>query len=446
MILKVLKFGGSSVGSAESMRQVANILNNGNGKRIVVLSAMSGTTNTLLAITKCLQNGHLTESLELINELEQHYLKTAHDLLDGNNIGEITQILKDEFEKLRSLCKNHSNNNHFNEILIRGEFITCELFQRFFNQSDQSSQIINALDFIKTDKNETPNYSFIELMLQKQLYANPDVDIFITQGYASINVFGEKSNLGRGGSDYTATIIGSVLNASVVEIWTDIDGLHNNDPRFVEDTFPISQLSYEEAEELAYFGAKILHPTCIKPVKLKGIPVVLKNTFNPSAAGTLIIGQSENLGIKAIAAKDNIISINIKSGGMMNSYGFLRKIFEIFEFYCCPVDMITTSEVAVSVTIEEHPKLESMIRDLRILGEVSVHKNQSIICFVGDLSFDTKGIIATITQSMNGTPLRMISYGASKNNLCLLVDSVYKNEALNQMNRCLFKNETYAQL
>ncbi|MCP4551063.1 MAG: aspartate kinase [Bacteroidetes bacterium] len=442
--MKVLKFGGSSVGSAEGMRQVANILKNGNGRRIVVLSAMSGTTNTLVEIVKCLQKGHLTEVLELTSELEQHYLKTAQNLLSENIIAETVKIIHTEFEKLRMLCKSHSSNNNINEIIIHGEFITCILFQNYFNQFDQSSQIINALDFIKTDRNEVPNYPHIEMMLQKQLQANPDMSIFITQGFASINVFGEVGNLGRGGSDYTATIIGSVLNASVVEIWTDIDGLHNNDPRFVEDTSPISQLSYEEAEELAYFGAKILHPTCIKPVKPIGIPVVLKNTFNPSAAGTLIIGQSEGLGIKAIAAKDNIISINIKSGGMMNAYGFLRRVFEIFEYHCCPVDMITTSEVAVSVTIEEHPKLDVMIKDLRSLGEVSAHKNQSIICLVGDLSYDSKGIIAMITQSMNDIPLRMISYGASKNNLCLLIDSVYKNEALNQMNQCLFKNKTYA--
>ncbi len=442
--MKVLKFGGSSVGSAEGMRQVANILKNGNGRRIVVLSAMSGTTNTLVEIVKCLQKGHLTEVLELTNELEQHYLKTAQNLLSENIIAETVKTIHTEFEKLRMLCKSHSSNNNINEIIIHGEFITCILFQSYFNQFDQSSQIINALDFIKTDRNEAPNYPHIEMMLQKQLQANPDMNIFITQGFASINVFGEVGNLSRGGSDYTATIIGSVLNASVVEIWTDIDGLHNNDPRFVEDTFPISQLSYEEAEELAYFGAKILHPTCIKPVKPRGIPVVLKNTFNPSAAGTLIIGQSEGLGIKAIAAKDNIISINIKSGGMMNAYGFLQRVFEIFECYCCPVDMITTSEVAVSVTIEEHPKLDAMIKDLRSLGEVSAHKNQSIICLVGDLSYDSKGIIATIIQSMNDIPLRMISYGASKNNLCLLIDSVYKNEALNQMNQCLFKNKTYA--
>jgi aspartate kinase len=444
--MKVLKFGGTSVGSAQNMKQVADILRTIDGQAIVVLSAMSGTTNTLINIYNLLKDNNQQSALEQIDILENKYSETAKKLLDfKSSLKEAEVILSEEFEILRDYCRTSTAHNcNTNNIVIRGEFITCRLFQLYVQESNISSNLIHALDFIRTDKDGHPDYFYIQEKLSSLISSYSNDNLFITQGFACINAYGEVSNLGRGGSDFTATIIGSVLKADIVEIWTDIDGLHNNDPRFVEDTYPIQELSYEEAEELAYFGAKILHPTCIKPVKSAGIPVALKNTFKPEAKGTLIHESSPKDGIKALAAKDNIIAINIKSGGMMMAYGFLRKIFEVFEDFKCSVDMITTSEIAVSVTIEQHPQLEGILKELKHLGDVRVHKDQSIICLVGAFSHDSKGTITKISQSMNGTSLRMISYGASENNICLLIDSKNKVEALNQINKQIFKNNIYA--
>jgi aspartate kinase len=446
--MKVLKFGGTSVGSAQNMRQVANILQAIDEQAIIVLSAMSGTTNVLVNICNLLKDNNQQSAFKQINILENNYSKTAKEFLNSKNSQKKAEIiLSEEFETLRNYCRTSSTHNYnANNIVIRGEFITCRLFQLYIQELNISSNLIHALDFIRTDKDNHPDYFYIQEKLSSLINSYSNDNLFITQGFACINAYGEVNNLGRGGSDFTATIIGSVLKANIVEIWTDIDGLHNNDPRFVEDTYPIRELSYEEAEELAYFGAKILHPTCIKPVKSAEIAVVLKNTFNPKAKGTLIHKSSQKDGIKALAAKDNIIAINIKSGGMMMAYGFLRKIFAVFEDFKCSVDMITTSEIAVSVTIEQHPQLEGILKELKRLGDVKVHKDQSIICLVGAFNHDSKGTISMISQSINGTSLRMISYGASENNICLLVDSKDKIEALNQINKQIFRNKRMSSL
>ena len=441
--MRVLKFGGTSVGSAQNMRKVANIIQKLNRPAIVVLSAMSGTTNQLVEICNLLKNNEQNTAITKVNALEYHYIETANELIDGN-IDEVQDFISQEFNELRNLCIGVSKtNDNTNKILIRGEIITTKLFQSYISELGINASLLPALQFMRTDIEGNPDYFYIKEKLNYLLKANP-ADIIITQGYACINTFGEVSNLGRGGSDFTATIIGTVINADVVEIWTDIDGLHNNDPRFVEDTYPINELTYEEAEELAYFGAKILHPTCIKPVKSNAIPVVLKNTFQPEAPGTLIQQNSNEKGIKAVAAKDNIIAIKVKSGGMLNAYGFLRKLFSVFEDYKCPVDMITTSEIAVSMTIEDNPYLTDLLTDLRSLGEISVQRNQSIICIVGDFTHNSRGYISQISNSLQDTSIRMISYGASEHNICLLIDSQDKTSALNQINNHLFSRNLQA--
>ena len=297
--------------------------------------------------------------------------------------------------------------------------------------------LLNALDFMVTDVAKEPNYSLIEENLSKIVPEWTD-PLYLTQGYICRNLQGRVDNLQRGGSDYTATIIGAVLHASEVQIWTDIDGMHNNDPRIIPNTEPVRQLSYREASELAYFGAKILHPLCVNPSERAHCPIRLKYTFDPGAEGTLISDTSSGKTVTAIAAKDHITAVKIRSGRMLNAYGFLKRVFEIFELYETPIDMITTSEVSVSVTIDDHSKLQEITQALSPYGDISYESDQAIICIVGDQLGESTGTASTILKALSHIPIRMISYGGSMNNISILVEQSYKQDALVSLHHTLF--------
>lgn len=435
----VMKFGGTSVGSAENMESVRRIITSG-GRKIVVLSAMSGTTNSLVEICSDLEKKDNNKAKETVQNLKKHYLQTAKELLKQEDyIQKATSLLSSFFDELFNYVSQEYSITLEKKIHSYGEIMTTNLFTLYLNECGENATLLSALNFMRTKSEGEPDMAFIQESIQKEIENYPNTEIFITQGYICKNNKGEVDNLTRGGSDYSATIIGAALKADEIVIWSDKDGLLNNDPRFVDNTFPLSEISYGEAEELAYFGAKILHPTCIVPARKASIPVKLKNTMNTEAPGTLIFNNQSDQGqIKAIAAKDDIVSINIKSGRMMNAYGFLRKIFEVFERYKTPVDMITTSEVAVSVTIDQTRFLADIITELEKLGEVVVQENQSIVCVVGNIPPDMPGISSRIFKSIANIPLKMISYGASQRNITVLIDTARKTNALNQLNQSLF--------
>lgn len=437
----VMKFGGSSVGSPENIKKVAEIINT-NSQKIVVLSAMSGTTNQLVQISRYLKKKDLKNTQNLIKELEYSYLETAMELFSSQKyyLQAVEDIKKSFFRLELSVYQGYSQQVE-KEILSIGEIVTTQVFKSYLDECNIQSELIPALNFMRKDAMNEPDYFYIQESLFRELN-NVNSKVIITQGYICKNAQGQVDNLTRGGSDYTATIVGTVLEAKEIQIWSDKDGLLNNDPRFVEETFPIEEISYEEAEELAYFGAKILHPTCIAPVKVSEIPVLLKNTFNPIAIGTIINRSQTIVGqIKAIAAKDDITAINIKSGRMLNAVGFLRRIFEIFERYSTPVDMITTSEVAVSVTIDDNSRLYEIVEDLKALGEVEFISKQSIVCLVGNIPAEESGISNRIFNALTDIPLRMISYGASKRNMTILINQSDKIKTLNLLNQHLFERE-----
>ena len=434
--MKVLKFGGTSVGSAQRMKDVAKLIKG--DRKIVVLSAMSGTTNSLVEISDYLYKKNPDGANEIINQLAMKYMAHVEELYSTEEYKQkAKELIKHHFEYIRSFTKDLFTLFEEKVVLAQGELISTGMMNLYLNECGVNSVLIPALDYMRTDKNAEPDPVYIKEHLLKLLEA----DLFITQGYICRNAYGEIDNLQRGGSDYSASLIGAAINAEEIQIWTDIDGMHNNDPRYVEGTSPVRQLNFEEAAELAYFGAKILHPTCILPAKLNNIPVRLLNTMQPEAPGTLISNAMEKGRIKAVAAKDNITSIKIKSGRMLLATGFLRKVFETFENYQTPIDMVTTSEVGVSVTIDNRKHLDEIVDDLKKYGTVTVDEDMVIVCVVGDLEWDNIGFEARIVQAMKDVPVRMISYGGSNFNVSLLVKAADKRRALQALSDHLFNNK-----
>ena len=438
--MKVLKFGGTSVGSPERMKGVAQLINDGD-KKIVVLSAMSGTTNSLVEISDYLYKKNPEGATEVINKLERKYKQHIEELYSTEEYKQKTwSTLKDIFNGIRSFTKDIFTLFEEQVILAQGELMSTNMVTNYLLEQGVNVVLLPALDFMRTDKNAEPDSVYIKSKLAAQLEMHPDADLYITQGYICRNAYGEVDNLQRGGSDYSASLIGAAVNASEIQIWTDIDGIHNNDPRIVDKTSPVRQLHFEEAAELAYFGAKILHPTCIQPAKFANIPVRLLNTMEPTAPGTLISNDTELGKIKAVAAKDNITAIQIKSGRMLLAYGFLRKVFEIFESYQTSIDMICTSEVGVSVSIDDTKHLNEILNDLKKYGIVTVDHDMCIICVVGDLRWENVGFEAKALDAMREIPVRMISFGGSDYNISFLVSKEDKNRALQSLSNHLFNN------
>ncbi|MBP6384998.1 MAG: aspartate kinase [Pseudarcicella sp.] len=443
--MQVWKFGGTSVGKPERMQSIKTLITEDNTRKIVVLSALSGSTNALIAIGELLKLNKDQEAISKIDELQAHYNQFIEELYtstEGKAQGQ--SIIEKEFSFIRSLVNiKPFSVKQEKEIVAEGELLSTQIFEAYLSEQKISSVLLPALDFMLIDTDNEPVLAFTEEKLGQILSQLPDKQIFVTQGFICRNPRGEVDNLKRGGSDYTASLIGGAIVAEEVQIWTDIDGMHNNDPRIVKKTFPIKELTFEEAAELAYFGAKILHPSTITPAKMKGVPVRLKNTMEPSAFGTLIATNTSDKEIKAIAAKDNLTAIYIHSTRMLNAYGFLRKVFEVFEKYKTPVDMITTSEVSVSVTIDNDEHLDNIIGELKQFANVEeVDKDQTIVCIVGNFSADKEGIAIKVLEAMKNIPIRMICYGASEHNISLLVHGKHKAEALNALNeRCFLYEE-----
>ena len=435
----VLKFGGTSVGKPERMHAVAELISSSEQK-IVVLSAVSGTTNSLVEIAGFLSkrdNKSASASIDKLNALYDAFIPDLYSTKEGLEKGK--NIVEEHFTFLRSKRDVEYSAVQEKEILAEGELISTALFQAYLEEIGKNSLLIPALDFMKIDENSEPDLKFIEKELSAILKKDAGYDLYITQGYICRNHKGEVDNLKRGGSDYTASLIGAAIYSSEIQIWTDIDGMHNNDPRIVKRTFPISELSFDEAAELAYFGAKILHPTCINPARDRNIPVRLLNTMQPEAHGTLISSSTIQREIKAIAAKDNITAIYIHSSRMLLAYGFLSKVFGVFEKYKTSVDMITTSEVAVSLTIDDTTHLDSIVLELGTFANVeSVESNQTIVCIVGNFVADKSGVAVRVFEALRQVPIQMISYGGSEHNISILIPSEYKSEALNSLNEGLF--------
>ena len=432
--MKILKFGGTSVSSAEMMKKVAELVRNDSGK-IVVLSAMSGSTNKLIEITECLYNKKNELAVELIDVFEKDYYKVVKELFSTPEyITKGNELIKFHFDFIRSFTQDLFTIYEEKAVLAQGELISSSLFHFYLSENKINSVLLPALNFMRIDTNGEPDNYYIKENLNRELKEHSSCILFITQGYICRNLYGEIDNLKRGGSDYSASLIGAAVGAYEIQIWTDVSGFHFNDPRYVKNTKPISRLSFDEAAELAYFGAKILHPTSILPAKKANIPVRLKNTLNPSDPGTLITAVPLGRGIKAIAAKDGITVIKIRSDRMLLAYGFLRKVFEVFERYKTPIDMISTSEVAVSVTIDNAVNLDKIIEELESYGSVDVSRNMTIICMVGDNIIEQRGYIHEIFSALNNIFVRMISFGGSRHNISVLVSSEDKVNALNTLN------------
>lgn len=439
--MKVLKFGGTSVGSPERMKGVAKLINDGE-KKIVVLSAMSGTTNSLVEISDYLHKNNPEGANEVINNLERKYKQHVNELYSTDEYKQKTwSLIKDIFNGIRSFTKDVFTLFEEKVILAQGELMSTNMVTNYLLEQGLNVVLLPALEYMRTDKNGEPDTTYIKSKLAAQLEMHPNADLYITQGFICRNAYGEVDNLQRGGSDYSASLIGAAVNASEIQIWTDIDGIHNNDPRIVDKTSPVRQLHFEEAAELAYFGAKILHPTCIQPAKFANIPVRLLNTMEPSAPGTLISNDTELGKIKAVAAKDNITAIQIKSGRMLLAYGFLRKVFEIFESYQTSIDMICTSEVGVSVSIDDTKHLNEIVNDLKKYGIVTVDHDMCIICVVGDLRWENVGFEAKALDAMSEIPVRMISFGGSDYNISFLVSKEDKKRSLQSLSDHLFNND-----
>ena len=438
--MKVLKFGGTSVGTAQRIKNVAALVTE-RGKNIIVLSAMSGTTNSLVQISERLHNEDIEGAYGIIEGLKQKYARTLEEMFDSEEYLNLAKAKVQEcFDFIRLHTMSNFSERYEKEILAQGELMSTNIMHAYLLSQGVKSVLLPALDYMRIDENAEPDYDYIKAHLHDMLEASAHADIYLTQGFICRNPEGDIDNLQRGGSDYSASIIGAMIDAEEVQIWTDIDGMHNNDPRFVEKTAPVHELAFEEAAELAYFGAKILHPTCVRPAQEHNIPVRLLNTLCPEAFGTLIHNSSETGKIKAIAAKDNITSIKIKSSRMLLAYGFLRKIFEIFEDNKTAIDMITTSEVGVSVTIDNTKNLEQIISGLKTLGEVTVEEDMVIICVVGDLKWQNTGFEAKVLNAISTIPVRMISYGGSNHNVSVLIHKDDKIEALNLLSNHLFNN------
>jgi aspartate kinase len=434
-----MKFGGTSVGKPERMHQVSQLITKESEPTIVVLSALSGTTNSLVGISDALAKLDKQGAITIIDTLEKHYRSFIIDLLKSDELRAKANAIIDEHFEFLKITQRISLSDALNkDILAQGELMSTKLFSLYLDQEHIEHALIPALEFMRLDANEEPDLLTIREKLQLTLAAHPTKKLFITQGYICRNAKGEVDNLKRGGSDYTASLVAAAVKASVCEIWTDIDGMHNNDPRVVDKTVAIEQLSFDEAAELAYFGAKILHPTCIWPAQQENIPVKLLNTMQPSAAGTVIKKEAGTVGVKAVAAKDGIIAVKIKSSRMLLAYGFLRKIFEVFEKYKTPIDMITTSEVAVSVTIDSDLHLAEIVAELSNIASVEIEKEQTIVSIVGNEIAQTSSVLKKLFDAIDEVPVTMVSYGGSPHNITLLLPSVHKTKTLQLINKGLF--------
>ncbi len=439
LYMLVVKFGGTSVGKPERMKKIANLVTGMAGKKIVVLSALSGTTNTLVRIGDSLLVQQQTAAHQEIGELEKHYQQFIKDLYESEAYQAIGQeIVSRYFSLFRLLAAGRFDDRSYRELLAQGELISTELFYHHLQEKKISARLLPALHFMSIDENQEPELEKISERLKPILETMSNVDILVTQGYICRNHRNEIDNLKRGGSDYTASLIGAAIQAKEIQIWTDIDGMHNNDPRVVKKTVPIAELTFDEASELAYFGAKILHPSTIVPAQKYHVPVILKNTMDEKAPGTVISDKGSRAQFKAIAAKDGITAIKIKSSRMLLAYGFLRKVFEVFERYKTPIDMISTSEVAVSVTIDDNKNLHPIMEELKSFGSIEVDTDQSIICIVGNMLSEKEGVLKEVFQSLASVPIRMVSYGGSPNNISILVATPHKEKALSLLNSGLF--------
>ena len=435
--MQVLKFGGTSLGSPQRMHEVKDIISADQDSKMVVLSAISGTTNRLVSLSENLGNPAFVNNC--IAEFQSLYLDFVDQLYQDTEMKEKAEkFILDQFHFLTTLQEENLSSNVTKIVLAQGELLSTQLFTWLLEENHLPALLLPALNFMRIDKSGEPDEFYIKSMLVKELQLAGRASIYVTQGYICRNAYGEIDNLKRGGSDYTATLLGQALGAEEIQIWTDIDGMHNNDPRMVDQTYPVKQLSYDEAAELAYFGAKILHPSCVLPAQKANIPIRLKNTMDPSASGTLIGIESNASDVTAVAAKDGITAIKIKSGRMLMAYGFLNRIFEVFERFETPIDMVTTSEVAVSLTIDDDTSLNEIIRELQTFGVVEIDEKQTIICIVGDFGGQSMGHASRIFAALKEIPIRMISYGGSKYNVSILVDSKYKKDALQALNQGLF--------
>ena len=440
--MKVMKFGGTSVGSPERMKGVASLVTESGEPTFIVLSAMSGTTNSLVEISDYLYKKNPEGANEVINNLEKKYMQHVEELYSTEEMKNTTrEFLQGEFNYLRSFTKDLFTSFEEKSIVAQGEMMSTNMVVNYLKEQGVKAVLLSALDFMRTDKNAEPDPQYIKEKLAAIMEQNQGYQIYITQGFICRNAYGEVDNLQRGGSDYTAYLIGAALPAEEIQIWTDIDGMHNNDPRVVEHTEAVRQLNFEEAAELAYFGAKILHPTCVQPAKYAGIPVRLKNTMDPKADGTIIDNVIVRGKIKAVAAKDNITAIKIKSSRMLLATGFLRKVFEIFESYQTPIDMIATSEVGVSMSIDNDSHLNDIVNELKKYGTVTVDSDMCIICVVGDLDWSNVGFETIATDAMKNIPVRMISYGGSNYNISFLIREKDKKQALQNLSNVLFEKK-----
>lgn len=440
--MKVMKFGGTSVGSPERMKGVASLVTESGEPTFIVLSAMSGTTNSLVEISDYLYKKNPEGANEVINNLEKKYMQHVEELYSTEEMKNTTrEFLQGEFNYLRSFTKDLFTSFEEKSIVAQGEMMSTNMVVNYLKEQGVKAVLLSALDFMRTDKNAEPDPQYIKEKLAAIMEQNQGYQIYITQGFICRNAYGEVDNLQRGGSDYTASLIGAALPADEIQIWTDIDGMHNNDPRVVEHTEAVRQLNFEEAAELAYFGAKILHPTCVQPAKYAGIPVRLKNTMDPKADGTIIDNVIVRGKFKAVAAKDNITAIKIKSSRMLLATGFLRKVFEIFESYQTPIDMIATSEVGVSMSIDNDSHLNDIVNELKKYGTVTVDSDMCIICVVGDLDWSNVGFETIATDAMKNIPVRMISYGGSNYNISFLIREKDKKQALQNLSNVLFEKK-----
>lgn len=437
--MKVMKFGGTSVGKPQRMHDVATLITADQEPKIVVLSAVSGTTNALVEIGVALSNGDKEKAKAKIDQLEDQYKQFINELVkQPESLQKAEQILREHFEFLNIILRISYNEALNKDILAQGELLSTKLFSVYLSEKGIDHELLPALEFMSIDANDEPQVEMIREKLSRLLKQYDQKSLFITQGYICRNAKGEVDNLKRGGSDYSASLIAAAIKASVCEIWTDIDGMHNNDPRIVNRTVPIEQLSFDEAAELAYFGAKILHPASIWPAQQYKVPVKLLNTMAPSAKGTLIAEAAASKGVKAVAAKDGIIAISIKSSRMLLAYGFLRKVFEVFEKYRTPIDMITTSEVAVSLTIDNDSSLPEIIRELEAFSTVSVDRNQTIVSIVGNEIASDANTLKKVFDCLANVNVRMVSYGGSIHNISVLVAADEKKKVLQQLNSGLF--------
>lgn len=435
-----MKFGGTSVGSPDRMKNVASLITESGDPTFVVLSAMSGTTNSLIEISNYLYKKNPDGANEVINKLEKKYMQHVEELYSTDEYKEKTrEFLREEFKYMRSFTKDIFTSFEEKSIVAQGEIMSTNMVLNYLHEQGIKATLLSAFDFMRTDKNAEPDSQYIKEKLTAIMTENEGYQIYITQGFICLNAYGEIDNLQRGGSDFTASLIGVALGAEEIQIWTDIDGMHNNDPRIVDETDAIRQLNFEEAAELAYFGAKILHPTCVQPAKYAGIPVRLKNTMDPAADGTIIDNVLRKGKIKAVAAKDNITAIKIKSSRMLLATGFLRKVFEIFETYQTPIDMVATSEVGVSMSIDNVKHLNDIVDELKKYGTVTVDSDMCIVCVVGDLDWSNLGFETLVLDAMKDIPVRMISYGGSNYNISFLIKESDKKRALQNLSDRLFK-------